>query len=106
MRFVRDPGEPADLLGDDLRELLVVRDSDNRDEVPFPRHGVGLGDALQVGQGAAQRRERVALGLDQDDRVGEAHGRSMTCAPGARPPVPGVMGPPVPRPRSRPPVPG
>ena len=67
------------------RELLVARDAHDRDEVPLARHGVRLGDPLEVGQRAAERRHRVPLGLDEDDRV--RHGvcdspgaSTMTCA--------------------------
>ena len=58
--------------GDHLGELLVLADAHDGDEVPLARDRVRLGDALDVGERPAQRRQRRALGLDQDDRVGHA----------------------------------
>ena len=65
-----------------LGQLLLLGDPHDRDEVPLAGDGVGLGDPLDVGERAAERGERVALGLDQDDGVGEAHGE-LRRSPGA-----------------------
>src|SRR4051812_19333427 len=60
-----DPGNLRELVGDDLRDLLGIAHAQDRDEVPLPRDGVGLGDAGDVGKLAAERGDRLALGLDQ-----------------------------------------
>ena len=67
-----DAVEAGDLVRHQLRELFGLAQAEDRDEVPFPGHGVGLGDAVDVGELAAERRQRGPLGLDQDDRVDHA----------------------------------
>ena len=74
MLRVREP------LRDHLRELFLARHPHDRDEVPLAGDRVGLGHALDVGERAAQRRHRVALGLDEHDRGG--HG--VCTPPGSR----------------------
>ena len=65
----------------DVAQVLVARDADEGDEVPLARDRVDLTDAVELGQ--LRRRASpspVALGLDQDDRVGH-----VACAsPGSR----------------------
>ncbi len=56
--------------GDDLRELFVLAQAQDGDEVPLTRDRVRLGHAVDVGQLATQRGQGGALGLDEDDRVG------------------------------------
>ena len=41
--------------------------ADERDEVPLAGDRIGLGDAFDVGEVAAERRHGVPVGLDQDD---------------------------------------
>ena len=53
----------------------------HRDVVPLARHRPRLGDAVDVGERAAEVRHRLALGLDQDDGVGH---RTVCVSPGAR----------------------
>ena len=48
-------------------------------EVPLPGHRVRLGHPAELGQGAPQRLEGVALGFDQDDGVG--HPAASSAAP-------------------------
>ena len=50
----------------------MLAHADDRDEVPLAGDRVGLGDAVDVGELAAERGQRRALGLDEDDRVGHA----------------------------------
>jgi hypothetical protein len=75
----RDPLDLADAGGDDVGELLVALEVQDRHEVPHAGDGVDLADAVDLGQPAAERRHRAALGLDQDDRVGH----SACVSPGA-----------------------
>ena len=42
------PGELRDLAGDDLRELILLTQPQDRDEIPLAGHRVRLGDALDV----------------------------------------------------------
>src|SRR4051812_39085882 len=75
-----DARELHELAGDDVGEHLVAWDTHDRDEVPLAGDGVGLGDAVEVGQTAAERLQGVALGLDEHDR-----GRHVVCvSPGFR----------------------
>src|SRR4051795_10147326 len=67
-----DALERDERLGDDLGQVLVTLDLHERDEVPVAGHRVGLADALQVREDPAERRHRIALGLDEDD--GRRHG--------------------------------
>ncbi len=71
---VRTTPRGADLAGDHIGELLVVGHADDRHEVPLARHRVGLRDALDVRERAAEVGERVALGFDQHHRIGHRHG--------------------------------
>ena len=66
----RDSFEAADLPRHDVRQLIRIAQPQDRDEIPFARHRVRLGDALDPGELAAERGERDAIGVDQDDRVG------------------------------------
>src|SRR5204863_7757502 len=75
-----DPVDLRDARGDDVGEVLVPAYVHDRDEVPLAGDRVRLAHALDVGEHAAERRHRVALGLDQDDRVG--HGEKLS--PGFR----------------------
>ena len=54
-----DALELDQLAGDDLGELLVARDTDDRDVVPFAGDGIGLGDAVEIGELAAEGRQGV-----------------------------------------------
>ena len=67
------------LLGDHVREVVLLAQPQDRREVPLAGDRVGLGDARHVGQLAAEVGQRRALGLDQDDRV--RHGDRLS--PGA-----------------------
>ena len=58
----------------------MAADVHDRDEVPLPGHRVGLAHAFDVGQRAAERRDRAALGLDEHDRVRHA----LNVSPGWR----------------------
>src|SRR6266545_7645669 len=60
----RDLSDPA---SDDIGELVVLARADHRDEVHRAGHRVHLGNALDGGQGLAERRDRLALRADQDD---------------------------------------
>ena len=60
-------------------DLFGVAHAQDRDEVPLAGDGVGLGDAFDVGELAAELGDRVALGPDQDDGVGH---RSVWVSPG------------------------
>ena len=73
------PVDVREALRDDLRDLLRAAHADDRHEVPLAGDGVGLADAFDVGQLAAEGLDRLALGLDQDDRVGH---RSVCVSPG------------------------
>src|SRR4051812_36239769 len=75
-----DPVDLRDARRDDVGEVLVPAYVHDRDEVPLAGDRVRLAHALDVGEHAAERRHRVALGLDQDDRVG--HGEKLS--PGFR----------------------
>src|SRR5271154_7210792 len=68
-RGPRDPFQLTDLARDDLRELVLSLETQHGDEIPLACDRVGLGDAFDVGQLAAERRERGPLGLDENDRV-------------------------------------
>src|SRR4051794_41304757 len=54
----------------DVGEHLVPRDAPDGDEVPLAGHRVRLGHPVEVGEPAAERLQRVALGLDEHDRRG------------------------------------
>ena len=43
-----DALERGDALGDDLRKLVVMLDSDDRDQILVPGNGVHLADAIEV----------------------------------------------------------
>src|SRR4051794_5665228 len=75
-----DAGQLHELAGDDVGEHLVARHADDRDEVPLARHRIGLGDAVEVGELAAERLEGVALGLDEHD----GGGHIVWVSPGSR----------------------
>src|SRR3954452_2649967 len=80
-----DAVELADVRGDDRGQVGVLLDVQDRDEVPLAGDGVDLADALDLGEVRAQRRDRAALGLDEDDRVGHSWcsppgSRTATCA--------------------------
>ena len=64
------PGSLTQPPGDDVGQHLVARHADDGDEVPLAGDRVGLGHAVEVGQRAAERGHRVALGLDEHDRGG------------------------------------
>ena len=64
------PGTRDSRARDRLGDLLRRAHAQDRHEVPLPGHRAGLGDALDVGERAAEVGHRLALGLDQDDRVG------------------------------------
>src|SRR3954470_19404802 len=64
-----DSWESCQPLGYHRGQLLVLGHAQDGDEVPLAGDGVGLGDALDLGQVAAQPRQEVALGVDEDDRV-------------------------------------
>ena len=49
-----DALELADVLGHHARELVVLPDPHDRDEVPLAGDRVGLGDAVEVGEHTAQ----------------------------------------------------
>ena len=66
-----------------LVQVLRLLDPHDRGEVPLARDRVGLGDAVDVGEVAAERRQRRALGLDEHDRVGH-NSECVWVSPGAR----------------------
>src|SRR4051794_37053554 len=76
--------DPVDLrqpASDQRSQLIGLAHADDRHEVPLPRHRVGLGHALEVGELAAERRHRRPLGFYEDDRVGH---RIVWVSPGWR----------------------
>jgi hypothetical protein len=58
--------------GDDVRELVVRADADDRHEIVIPGDRVHLADRGHLGDGLGDLRDAVDLGLDQDD--GGDHG--------------------------------
>src|SRR5438552_11874978 len=61
-------GDLTDASRDDVGELVVLARADHRDEVHRTRHRVDLGDAVDGGEGLAERRDGLALRSDEDDR--------------------------------------
>src|SRR5207302_7221644 len=67
------------MLCHDLREVVVLSNPGNRDEVPFAGDCVDLGHAVHAGEVGAEVGETIALGLDEDE-CGE-HAESSLSGP-------------------------
>src|SRR5437588_12525356 len=84
-----DSGQAGDPISHYLRQLIRLAQAEDRDEVPLAGDRIRLGDAVDVGELAAQCRQRGLLGLDQDDRVDHSEwvspGSSTTTLESVRP---------------------
>ncbi len=72
-----DPFERRDALGDDLRQLVVVLDPHDGDEILVTGDRVHLADALQVGQLLRERRDARRFRVDQHERSDHGAQRSV-----------------------------
>src|SRR6202034_2155814 len=62
----------GELAGDHLGQRVLLAQAQDGHEVPLAGDRVGLGHSLYAGQLAAERGQRRAFSLDEDDGVGHA----------------------------------
>src|SRR3954447_14289619 len=62
-----DAGDLVELVGDHVRDVVVVAHPHQRDQVDLTGHGVDLAHAVEVGDRLGHLGDAGDVGLDEDD---------------------------------------